>query len=81
MGVGVGVGSAVARPSDATIKRLFAMSHNLCAHARRTCLLALDVAHLADDRAALHERLAAVRWTHETSDSRRYVITDELVQP
>jgi hypothetical protein len=26
------VGSAVARPSDATIKRLFAMSHNLCAH-------------------------------------------------
>ena len=117
------MGSAVARPSDATIKRLFAMSHNLCAHA--DCGQPLveggtivgEVCHIKGEKpgaarydpdqtdAERHafenlicmcrkhhkiidtekenysvERLLEMKRTHETSDSRRYVITDELVQ-
>jgi hypothetical protein len=113
----------VARPSDATIKRLFAMSHNLCAHP--DCGQPLveggtivgEVCHIKGEKpgaarydpdqtdAERHafenlicmcrkhhkiidtekenysvERLLEMKRTHEASDSRRYVITDELVQ-
>ena len=121
-GGGSGVGNAVARPSDATIKRLFAVSHNLCAHpdcgqplVERTVVG--EVCHIKGEKpgaarydpdqtdAERHafenlvcmcrkhhkiidtekdnyplERLLEIKRTHEASDSRRYVISDELVQ-
>jgi hypothetical protein len=115
--------SAVARPSDATIKRLFAMSHNLCAHPDcgqplvEGSTIVGEVCHIKGDKSGAarydpdqadaerhafknlscmcrkHHKIIdteeenySVEWlleikrTHEGSDSRRYVITDELVQ-
>ena len=75
------MGSAVARPSDATIKRLFAMSHNLCAHA--DCGQPLveggtivgEVCHIKG------EKPGAARYDPDQTDAERCVRESHLYVP